>query len=87
MDKIKTFTSSLPAPLIESLDQYSRQFKTPKDRIIELALTAYFDKIKEASYIRSFKSISADAEQVNLAEEGLEEVQSIKKGLMEILTY
>jgi len=42
-----------------------------------MALSAYFEKIKKAEYIRSFKAAAGDEEQLLLAEEGLEEYLKI----------
>lgn len=49
------YTSSLPSDLLEMLDQYAVKFKVPKNRIIENSLIAYFENLKKAEYIRSFK--------------------------------
>jgi predicted transcriptional regulator len=71
------FTSSLPKELIELLDQYAGKFRLPKNRIIEQALTAYFEKLKKAEYAHSFRRASGDEEQVLMAEEGLEDYLKI----------
>ena len=70
-------TTSLPAEMIARLNEYSGKFGIPKSRIFELALSAYFEKIKKAEYIRSFKAAAGDEEQLLLAEEGLEEYLKI----------
>lgn len=70
-------TTSLPSELITRLNEYSQKFGIPKSRILELALSAYFDKIKKAEYIRTFKAAASDEEQYLLAEEGLEEYLKI----------
>lgn len=70
-------TTSLPSEMIARLNEYSRKFGIPKSRILELALSAYFDKIKKAEYIRTFKAAASDEEQYLLAEEGLEEYLKI----------
>jgi len=49
------FTSSLPSDLLQTLDSYAQKFKVPKNRIMEQALRAYFERLKEAEYRRSFK--------------------------------
>jgi predicted transcriptional regulator len=71
------FTSSLPKELIELLDQYAGKFRLPKNRIIEKALTAYFEKLKKAEYAHSFRRAAGDEEQVLMTEEGLEDYLKI----------
>jgi predicted transcriptional regulator len=70
-------TSSLSPELIARLDNYSRKFKIPKSRILEQALEAYFERIKKADYIRSFRMAAGDSEIVYMAEEGLEDYLKI----------
>ena len=72
-----TFTSTLPADLWKALDDYAARFKVPRNRIMEQALLAYFDKLKQAEYIRSFKKAAGDPEMISLAEEGLEDYLKI----------
>jgi hypothetical protein len=64
------YTSSLPAELLELLESYARKFRIPKNRIMELALRAYFEKLKKAEYARSFLMASGKHEVLNTAEEG-----------------
>ncbi|MDO9254185.1 MAG: ribbon-helix-helix domain-containing protein [Bacteroidales bacterium] len=71
------FTSSLPKELIELLDLYAGKFRLPKNRIIEQALVAYFEKLKKAEYAHSFRRAASDEEQVLIAEEGLEDYLKI----------
>jgi len=75
--KTINYTSSLPADILEKLDSYAQQFKTPKNRIIEKALLAYFDNLKRAEYAYSFKRAAGDNEIRLLAEEGFEEYLKI----------
>jgi predicted transcriptional regulator len=70
-------TSSLSPELISRLDDYSRKFRIPKSRILEQALEAYFDRIKKAEYIRSFRMAAGDSEILLMAEEGLEDYLKI----------
>ena len=49
----------------------------PKNRIIENSLKAFFENLKRAEYIRSFKKASGDSEIVDMAEEGLEDYLKI----------
>jgi predicted transcriptional regulator len=71
------FTSSLPSDLLQSLDAYAQKFKIPKNRIMEQALRAYFERLKEAEYKRSFKKAAGDQEMITMAEEGLEDYLKI----------
>lgn len=71
------FTSSLPADLLQLLDFYAQQFKVPKNRIMELALRTYFERLKQAEYVHSFKNAAIDKEMMNMAEEGLEDYLKI----------
>lgn len=71
------FTSSLPADLLQMLDLYAQKFNIPKNRIMEQALRAYFEKLKKAEYVRSFKKAAGDTEMQTLAEEGLEDYLKI----------
>jgi len=68
-----TFTSSLPAELLELLEQYAGKFNVPKNRILEQALRSYFERLKKAEYVKSFRRAAGDKEMVSMAEEGIEE--------------
>jgi len=69
--KTINYTSSLPSELLEMLDSYSKRFKTPKNRIMEQALRAYFEKLKKAEYTHSFRKAADDAGMPTMAEDGL----------------
>jgi predicted transcriptional regulator len=71
------FTSSLPSDLLQALDNYAQKFKVPKNRIMEQALRAYFERLKQAEYSRSFKKAAGDVEMATMAEEGLEDYLKI----------
>ena len=71
------YTSSLPAELLQMLENYAREFKMPKNRIVEHALRAYFEKLKRAEYAHSFRKAAADQEMLTLAEEGIEDYLKI----------
>jgi predicted transcriptional regulator len=71
------FTSSLPSDVMQTLDSYAKKFKIPKNRIIEQALKAYFDRLKQAEYSRSFKKAAGDAEMISMVEEGIEDYLKI----------
>ena len=72
-----TFTSTLPVDIWQSLEAYAERFKVPRNRIMEQALLAYFEKLKQAEYTRSFKKAAGDSEMNLLAEEGLEDYLKI----------
>ncbi len=84
MRKSVNFTSSLPSDLLAQVEEYAERFKVSTNKIIEQSLLAYFENLKKAEYIRSFRRAADDVEIVNMAEEGLED---IKTGLNEILIY
>ena len=73
MKNAVTYTSTLPKDLSDALDYYAQRFKIPKNRLIEKALRSYFDKVKKAEYIQSFKRANQDEDMLTLAEEGLED--------------
>ena len=75
--KALNYTSSLPAELIEMLDAYAKKFRLPKNRIMEQALRAYFEKLKKAEYAHSFRKAAVDEEMLSMAEEGLEDYLKI----------
>ncbi len=72
MRNTSVFTSSLPVDLLKMLDFYARKFDIPKNNILELALMEYFERVKKAEYVRSFKAAAGDTDQIMLAEEGIE---------------
>ena len=73
MKSTVTYTSTLPSDLSEVLDQYAQLLKVPKNRLIEQALRSYFDNVKRAEYIKSFRRANQDEEMQTLANEGLED--------------
>ena len=72
-----TFTSTLPVEIWQALENYAEKFKVPRNRIMEQALRAYFERLKQAEYSRSFKKAAGDPEMINMAEEGLEDYLKI----------
>ena len=59
------------------LEHYAVRFKVPKNRIIENSLKAYFENLKRAEYIRSFRKAAGDSEIIDMAEDGLEDYLKI----------
>lgn len=68
-----TFTSSINTKVMKRLRGYSDKYKMPKNKIIETALNKYFDELKRAEYVKSFKRANNDPEMLLMAEEGLED--------------
>lgn len=66
-----TFTSSLPDALLKLLEQKAKELAMPKNKLIEKALTLYLEHLNRAAYIKSYKKMSADADLLQVAEEGL----------------
>ena len=68
---MSTYTSTLPDKLLFDLSSASKEFKIPKNRIIEKALSIYLHELKRAAYIQSFKRASNDPDNLVIAEEGM----------------
>jgi hypothetical protein len=68
-----TYTSKLNENVFSELESVAQRFKKSKREIIETALEQYFEQIRKAEYITSFKRAKGDAEQVILAEAGLDD--------------
>ncbi len=68
-----TFTSSLPESLLQQLQDKSKEFGIPKNKLIEKALTLYLEELNKAAYVRSYKEMSEDSNLFQIAEEGMAE--------------
>lgn len=79
MKKTTVFTSSIENSLMKKLRSYAIKYKMPKNKIIERALSVYFDQLKKAEYTRSFKLAAKDPEMTALAEEGMDDYFEILK--------
>ena len=77
MSKSVNYTSSLPEELLQLVEEYAAKFKVPKNKIIEKSLRAYFENLKRAEYIKSFRNAANDKEMSDMAEEGLEDYLKI----------
>lgn len=66
-----TFTSTMNEELMEQLNRYTKKFKIPKNKLIEFALAKYFERLKKAEYIRSFRRASKDEDMQSIAEEDM----------------
>lgn len=77
MKKSSVLTTSLPDEMVILLGSYAEKFKVPKNKIIEEALRLYFEKLKKAEYIRSFRKAAMNQEMQYLAEEGMSDYLKI----------
>ncbi|MCK5079118.1 MAG: ribbon-helix-helix protein, CopG family [Bacteroidales bacterium] len=68
-----TFTSSLPEDLLDKLDKIANKLSMPKNKLIERALRIYLDQLNRAEYVQSYKQAGADANILDMAEEGMED--------------
>ena len=66
-----TYTSSLPNDLLKLLEQKAKELGTPKNKLIEKALSIYLDQLNRAEYIKSYKQMADDKSITQLAEEGM----------------
>jgi predicted transcriptional regulator len=66
-----TYTSKLSDTVLTELERVSKKFKASKREIIESALNQYFDTIKRAEYVASFKRAKDDTEISEWTEMGL----------------
>lgn len=75
-----TFTSSLPEDILKKLAKASKELKMPKNKILEKALSLYFDEIQKAKYAKSFQRASQEKEIMEIAEEGMTDyAEQLKK--------
>jgi predicted transcriptional regulator len=72
MSKV-TYTSTLSQDLMKEVDKYALKFKVQKKAIIETALKKYFEDQRRMEFIQSFQRANNDAEQLQIAEEGIED--------------
>ena len=68
-----TYTSKLPDTLLKELETVANKLKTSKKDVIETALTLYFERIKKAEYIASFKRAKGDEDIIELTGSGFED--------------
>ncbi len=70
---MSTYTSTLPDDLLQRLEMKAKELAIPKNKIIEKALSLYLDQLNRAAYLRSYKEMAADADIMQIAEEGMED--------------
>ncbi|HEV7382942.1 MAG TPA: CopG family transcriptional regulator [Dyadobacter sp.] len=68
-----TYTSKLPDTLLKELESVAIKLKTSKKDVIETALTNYFEEIRKAEYVASFKKAKGDPDMIELTEEGMDD--------------
>lgn len=56
MGRKKTFTSSINSRILATLNMYSRKYNTPKNKIIEEALSRFFDGIHKTELRLTFEA-------------------------------
>lgn len=71
------YTSTLPEDVLKNLEFYAGKFRLPKNKIIEQSLIAYFERLKQAEYVHSFRKAAGDAQMQEMAEENLSDYLKI----------
>ena len=71
LNRMTTFTYSLPDNLLSDLSEKANELKMPKNKIIENALIIYLEQLDKAAYRKSYKRMANDEDMVNMAEEGM----------------
>ncbi len=66
-----TYTSTLPDKLWAELGQTAKRLKTPKNKLIEKALSFYLEQLDKAEYKKSYKRMAKDEDMIQMAEEGM----------------
>ena len=66
-----TLTTTLSETVIADLTKYAEKLNLPKNKFIERSLTLYFDHLKRAEYIRSYKEMNDDHDLISIAEEDM----------------
>ncbi|MCE7056554.1 ribbon-helix-helix domain-containing protein [Algoriphagus sp. AGSA1] len=66
-----TYTSTLPADLLQRLADYAKKLSLPKNKLVENALNLYLDHLKRAEYVKSYKQAAQDDDILLVAEEGM----------------
>jgi predicted transcriptional regulator len=71
IEKMTTFTSTLPDELLKNLNEMAGKLAIPKNKIIEKALQIYLDQLTRAEYVKSYKLAADDENIIEIAEEGM----------------
>ena len=73
MQKSKVYTSSLSTQLSDQVEIYANTHKVPKNKVIEMAIVAFFNGIERQEFIDSIKKYGRDPEFVEMAELGMDD--------------
>ena len=73
MKNVITYSSTLPPDLFGKVNEYAEKLKIPKNKLIESALNLYFERLRKAEYVLSFRKAKNDPEISVMAEEGLDD--------------
>jgi hypothetical protein len=65
------FTSTLPDSLLIQLNERAKALAIPKNKLIETALSLYFEHLEKIEYVKSYKKLSDDTDTLLIAEEGM----------------
>lgn len=82
MRKNKTLTTSVNPRIIATLSMFSKKYNTPKNKIIEMALSRYFKAVKRTELKETFNAAKRDKQIkafTNFASGNLTKVLSKKK--------
>lgn len=67
------FTISLPASLLQLIEEKAIEMGVDKNILIEKALINYLDELNKNEYIKSFKRMSNDKDLLAISEEVMDE--------------
>ena len=56
------FTSTLPDSLLMQLNERAKALAIPKNKLIETALSLYFEHLEKMDYVKSYKKLSEDVD-------------------------
>lgn len=68
-----TYTIKLSESMFQELEQMTQKLRKTKRDIIETALAQYFEQLKRAEYIGSFKKAKGDDEMNEMCEIGFDD--------------
>lgn len=68
-----TYTSKLSESMFQELEQMTQKLRKTKRDIIETALSQYFEQLKRAEYVASFKKAKGDEEMNEMCEMGFDD--------------
>ena len=71
MNRMTTFTDSLPDDLLRSLAEKAGKLSVSKSKLIENALRVYLEHLDKAEYIQSFQQAASNKNLMAIAEDGM----------------